>query len=180
MTQDHRTRSQILANFPDNTNGQISPQDLRDFVVSVMGGAAVWSFDREISTYTIGTTPTQVTWFTDLTSAYGNIVSGNGAPDYEFEISSEGDGRYEIDWRIDATGLQSGTTYTFSLRVNGLEFSRAKAQMRVADNTILAHTGFRVIRPMNAFDRITIWVEADANGQDLTPVNGFFAIRRVG
>lgn len=36
MADTQRTRAAILALFADNVTGQISPQDLRDFVVSVM------------------------------------------------------------------------------------------------------------------------------------------------
>lgn len=36
MADTQRTRAQILALFADNVTGQISPQDLRDFVVTVM------------------------------------------------------------------------------------------------------------------------------------------------
>lgn len=36
MSDTPRTISEILALFADNTSGNISPQDLRDFVVSVM------------------------------------------------------------------------------------------------------------------------------------------------
>jgi len=36
MADSIRTKSEILALFPDNISGAISPQDLRDFVVSTM------------------------------------------------------------------------------------------------------------------------------------------------
>ncbi len=36
MADTQRTREQILALFADNVTGQISPQDLRDFVVTIM------------------------------------------------------------------------------------------------------------------------------------------------
>lgn len=36
MADTQRTRAQILALFADNVTGQISPQDLRDFVVTIM------------------------------------------------------------------------------------------------------------------------------------------------
>ena len=36
MADSQRTRSQVLADFADNVTGQISPQDLRNFVVTVM------------------------------------------------------------------------------------------------------------------------------------------------
>jgi hypothetical protein len=36
MAETQRTRAQLLANFADNVTGQISPEDLRDFLVTVM------------------------------------------------------------------------------------------------------------------------------------------------
>jgi len=36
MADTERTRSSILSLFADNTSGDISPQDLRDFVVTMM------------------------------------------------------------------------------------------------------------------------------------------------
>lgn len=36
MAETQRTRAQLLANFLDNVTGQISPEDLRDFLITVM------------------------------------------------------------------------------------------------------------------------------------------------
>jgi len=38
MADTQRTRAALLTLFADNVTGQISPQDLRDFTVTVMGG----------------------------------------------------------------------------------------------------------------------------------------------
>ena len=41
MADTQRTRAAVLALFADNVTGQISPQDLRDFLVTVMNGEFV-------------------------------------------------------------------------------------------------------------------------------------------
>lgn len=180
MAETATTRSGVLSQFPDNTNGDISPRDLRDFVVSTMGGAACMSFTQQNAIQTLTSTPSQVNWFTDFTVDYGDILTLSASPD-QMVVQSGGDGYYEFDWRIDAEGLVASATYTFALRVNGLEYTRAICEMRVGDNTILAHTGFKAIRSLNDSDIITLWATAD-NGspQNITPVNGFLFARRIG
>ena len=57
MADTQRTRAQILALFADNTTGQISEQDLRDFVVTLMESEFVnpgdfWANPNAINTTT--------------------------------------------------------------------------------------------------------------------------------
>jgi len=61
MVNTRRTEAQILALFADNAVGDVSPQDLRDYVVSTSPHHALASFDRAtpIAT-TIGTAGTYV------------------------------------------------------------------------------------------------------------------------
>lgn len=46
MADTARSKADILALFADNTTGQIRPQDLRDFVVSVGGAFVELSLDK--------------------------------------------------------------------------------------------------------------------------------------
>jgi hypothetical protein len=48
MTDTARTVAQIKALFADNTTGEISPQDMRDFVESIMRPVQGGGFDRDI------------------------------------------------------------------------------------------------------------------------------------
>jgi|GEM_PF-4042425 len=43
MADTVRTLAEILARLPDNQDALISPQDMRDFAVSVGGFAVSWS-----------------------------------------------------------------------------------------------------------------------------------------
>ena len=45
MADTQRNRSAILTLFADNVTGQISPQDLRDFVVTVMEAEFAYTGD---------------------------------------------------------------------------------------------------------------------------------------
>lgn len=56
MADTQRTRAQILALFADNTTGQISEQDLRDFVVTVMEAEFAYAGDFWANPNAVNTT----------------------------------------------------------------------------------------------------------------------------
>lgn len=67
MTDTIRTKSSILGIFPDNLSGEISPQDLRDFVVSVLADA----YSRVITTSGALTTDDH---FVEVDASSGSIT----------------------------------------------------------------------------------------------------------
>ena len=68
MADTQRTRAALLALMADNVTGQISPQDFRDFIVTVMPAEFVYSDD-----FFTGVTPANVT--TDQTTRGFHIYS---------------------------------------------------------------------------------------------------------
>lgn len=94
MPDTERTQAQIIALLPDNTNGEISPQDLRDFVVSAAPPHG--SFSRLVAAATtIGTAGVYVKAagttsvgpnMKDFTMPVDGRLTYIGAPDRHFHV----------------------------------------------------------------------------------------------
>lgn len=115
MADTSRTLAALQTLLADNTSNAISPQDIRDFLVSAMGGYGM------ISTTGASTAQGMTTSFAKLTTFTANGISNNTTPDHTNDQITVGvAGDYEVRFIIHATGA-SATTFTFAPSVNGTE-----------------------------------------------------------
>ena len=91
MADTQRTRAAILALFADNVTGQISAQDLRDFVVTIMETefTNAGDFWKEPSPRNLSTDRTGKGWIDysqEITStcSFGNIMQMDGSGAWKF------------------------------------------------------------------------------------------------
>jgi hypothetical protein len=79
MADTIRDRAAVIALLADNTSGDISPQDLRDFLVSTWGLYGALSFYNKSATQSLNTTPATIVAFDTTGGSDGTSVS-TGSP----------------------------------------------------------------------------------------------------
>lgn len=86
MADTQRTRAQLIALFADNVTGQISAQDLRDFLVTIMEPEFAYGGDfwKDPSARLISTDRTGAGWIDysqqiASTCSYGNVMQMDGS-----------------------------------------------------------------------------------------------------
>ena len=163
----------LLAN---NTSGAISPQDLRDFLVSalgVYGGISVNGNGTETQS-NIGTTPVKLVGFD--TDGNANGCTPAQASD---QITVDVAGNYRISFHATFSG--DASIYSFRARIDGVEqpFGCGRKIGTAGD---VGSTSFEAPGiTLAATDVLTIYVESDAaSGDAITLVDSTFSINMVG
>ena len=101
MVDTARTRAEILALLADNTAGDISPQDIRDAIVSMFGvSSAIYVADGSVAQTGITTTPAKMTGFTNNLAGVGGMTPDHTDDSIEVPI----DGDYLFLAQISASG----------------------------------------------------------------------------
>jgi hypothetical protein len=179
MADTIRDQPQILALFADNTTGDISPQDLRDFVVSSMGvyGGMAVQDGAPVTQAGITSTPSKATfWNVDLPS---DGVVADSTTDDDLTIPTNGGGDYEVSFDISfATATGASTLFEARLRINGAE--NGDGCHRTISSTAIGTTNFSTIVTLAAGDVLTIYVENSSGTNTLEIHDAHFWIERKG
>lgn len=115
MADTARTQAALLALFPDNTTRDISPQDLRDFVVSRLSSYAALK-GTAVGAKALGGTPGTLldTWYSN------GVYGGDLTPDYTTgKITIGVTGTYLVLYGIQATRTSARTIVTAYVLKNG-------------------------------------------------------------
>lgn len=116
MADTQRDTASLLALLADNTSGDISPQDLRDAIASILGGYGGLTASGVVGSMTgIGGTPTKTTfWNGTMPSDGANVVASDSADTITPAIAAT----YLVGATVTFVGSAS-TAYTFTVYVNG-------------------------------------------------------------
>lgn len=175
MADTIRTRSAIVALLPDNTSGDISPQDLRDFLVSVWSVYGALSVYNNASSQSFNTTPSKVTAWAIETSGAGVTVSASTD-----DITINTDGVFKVQAGLTLVSLNATTQYTFHIALNGVRVSGASASVEVQSaNDVI---NLSIVHPVTCVstDIISIYAESDdAGGQNATIQHGQVYVERI-
>jgi len=172
MADTIRDRTDLLALLADNTSRDISPQDMRDVLVSthgVYGGLYVQ--DGSTAQTGVDTTPAKMTGFA------GNMTAAGTTPDHtNDQITVLTDGVYLVWCQISFTGAAS-TEYQAHLRVDAVEQEEG---FHVEGATTAVAGGFVAVKSLSANEVLTVYIESDdAGGQNFTPVDAQLVVFRV-
>jgi len=173
MADTIRTRSAILSLFADNTSRDISPQDLRDFVVSAHGVyGGIYLLDGSTAQTGISTTPAKMTGWG------GNLAAAGVTPDYtDGSLTVGTDGVYKVEHNISFLGNGSNT-YKGRLRIDGVEHSAGWTDYRASGDYLSA--GFVTLVSLSAGEKLTIYLESNAGGGvSLTPFDAQLVCFRI-
>ena len=162
----------LLAN---NTSGAISPQDVRDFLVSALGiygDISVFNNGTETQN-NIGTTPVQLVGFD--TDGNSNGCTPAQASN-QITVGVAGD--YRVSFHC--TFFGDAGIYKFRLRKGGVEQSYGCGR-KIGSSGDVGSTSFEAPAiTLAASDVLTIYVESDAaSGDAITMQDSAFSVRMV-
>lgn len=173
MADSPRTLAALKALFADNSSGAISPQDLRDFLVSVLGDYACIFVHAAATAQSFTTAPSKVTLFTTDGPAKG--VAAQAASD-QLVIDTAGD--YEVSFQASFSG-DNNATFAFHLRVGGVA-QPLGCHRKLSTNGDVGSSSFICIVTLAAGAVLTVYGESDdGGGKNVTFVDAQFTARRV-
>jgi hypothetical protein len=168
-----KTHAELTALLADNTTGDISPQDIRDFLDSVMGvyGAIFVSAGSTGQTIASGVAE-QVTEFTHDGAASG-VTPAYGSN----QITIDNAGIYAVNFNMSFAGI-TNCTFQFTMYKHGSPMSPVLGAQRKTGNTDIGSCGFNCQVTLVATDVLSIWVEGDQNGA-FTAQDCQFTVQRI-
>jgi hypothetical protein len=152
-----RTNAALQTLFADNITGAISPQDLRDFLDSIMGvyGSIVFEGNAVVQAI-IAATPEQLTEWT------GNGLSNGTTPAYASDqITIDNTGIYQVAFQASFQGV-STKIQEFELRIDGV-VTGVKCR-RYTSATDVGSCSFTSQISLTAAEVLSVWVEGTGNG----------------
>ena len=175
MVDTVRTRAAVLALLADNSTGDISPQDVRDAIVSMFGVYAfIYVSDGAVAQAGVTTTPTLMTGFA------ANGINSDATPDHTTDsitINTAGD--YEVKFQCAFSGAIN-TMFQFHVRVDAAEQVYGTRRMLSAsgDEGSCSITGGLTLA---AAEVVTIYVESDnGGGASFTPIDASLSVLKIG
>lgn len=178
MTDFSRTFAQLKELFPNNTEGNISAQDLRDFLESVFqyGGIDMHPSDTPTGGQTIGTAYTKITQFPHGEHAFSSDISVSAAND---NITIARGGIYVVLCQVSFSG-SANSTWTGSLFVNGVDQDHIGFTRKLAAGGDVGSTIGIGLHMINDDDVLDYRVKADAASKNFTLQSGSFFVFRIG
>jgi len=177
MSGTARTLAALDALFADNTAGEISPQDLRDFLHTVLGVyGSMYCFNAAAAQGSLGTTPAKLSCFT----VDGEAV--NTTPDHTNDQLTVGvTGIYDMNFEVSYSGTNSAVC-KFRIRVNGIEQPFGCTRKLGTSGDVGCASFFAPGLNLTALDIITVYVETDdgGNGDTITVTDAQLTIKMVG
>ncbi len=174
MADTQRTLTAILALLADNTTGDISPQDLRDTIVSILGGyGAIYLHGGSTAQTSISATPAKVTGFAS------NGISSGTTPDHandKITILTAGD--YLVAGAVSFSGTLSKTFFVEIYKNStGTEYAFER-KLGTGGDVGAAPVGGLITLAVN--DEISLYVSSSDGGTSFTPQEASLIVTRVG
>jgi hypothetical protein len=177
MADTPRSLTDLQSLLADNTTGDISPQDLRDFLVSAIGVyGSLTCFDGSTAQTSLGTTPALLTCFTTDGSANGTTPA-NASDSITVNVA----GNYDCYFQCSFSGTNSANVQ-FRLRNNAVEQSYGCTRKLGTGGDVGSASFIAPGITLAASDVLTIYVETDdaGGGDQITVVDAQFCVRMVG
>lgn len=172
MADTPRTRAALQALFPDNTGGDISPQDQRDFLVSALGGYG--------GLYVQGGVTAQATTtsFAKLTAFAADMVADDTTPAHATDdITILTDGVYEVTFNLSFSG--TGTAiFEAAVGVDGVEQVVIEAIRKMGATGDVGSMGAGGLLSLTAAEVVTVLIKSDGT-DSLTVQDAQLRVKRV-
>jgi len=174
MADTIRTRAQILALIADNSTGEISPQDLRDMMVSLMGvyGAILDTANGSAQTVAAAV-PEKLTNFTENGLAVGMT------PDFaNNDLQVDYTGVYQVFGKVALQATANNADVELHTRVDGVEDPAGSHTQLGSSGSVASATWMNIIS-LNAGEKLSIWATVDQNC-DITAEHSELIAIRIG
>lgn len=160
MVDTIRTMSALQSLLADNTAGDISPQDVRDFLVSSLTGGygMIYVTGGTASQSSITTTDTLVTGF----ASNGGTASGVTETAASDKLTLDRAGKWKLDAHVTGDGDET-VVYTFTLRYNG-SLTNYAARQTVATAGTLSLSVSGIVTSTGANEDVELYVKTDGSG----------------
>lgn len=172
MADTQRATNALLNLLADNTSGAISEQDLRDALVSVLGGyGSVYVAD--------GVTSQAVTAAAAKLEAFAadGPASGVTPAHADDSLTPLVTADYWVEFGADVSA-DVGGEFTFELRLNGAAAGGLKSTVELEAAGETRHAGFAGPISLTANDVVTVYVSGAVG--NLTVRHGRLALKRIG
>lgn len=119
MAETQRQTSTLLTNLADNVAGDISPEDLRDAIVSALGGyGGLKTTSTPASQGSVGTSPTKLLGWDATLPDDGTVVQGNTTDD-DIDVSVAAD--YLVTGHLNFSASTTASLgWAFTVYVNSI------------------------------------------------------------
>jgi hypothetical protein len=173
MADTIRARSALLALLADNTTGDISPQDIRDTVVSIHGVyGKLYTADASAS-LSVSTTPIKMTLWA------ANGLSAGTTPDHTNDQITVGTaGVYHVVAQFSFSGA-ANAAFHLHLRNNTVEVPEIGTQRKLGAGGDIGSCSFTGLTSCSANDVLTVYVEADGASKTFTLGDGQLVVHRI-
>lgn len=174
MSDTQRTTAALQALLADNVTGAITPQQLRDMLVSCFGGYGWMYVENGAVAQTVNIAPSQLTAFA------ANGISNGPTPDQandQIAIAVAGD--YWASGEFALSGA-AGRTIQFQLRKNGIAVAGSRSRAKFDSAGDLFEVSFSGLVTCASGDLLSVWVAADVDGTSITVVDATLSVRRLG
>jgi len=175
MADTSRTLAALQALLPDNTSGDVSPQDLRDFLLSVLSGyGTIYVQGASTAQGSITTTPgAKMTGF----GGNGESSSDISADHTDDSLTVSVAGKYMVNCQLSFSGTAS-KTFHFKAHVDGAA-SLLGCSRKLGTGGDVGSCSFSGILDLAAAEVVTVYVYSSDGGTSMTLVDGQLTLTRV-
>lgn len=174
MADTERPLIDLQALLSSNSSGEISSQDLRDFLVSVLGGYASIYVQDGAAAQVVNIAPAKLTAFA------ANGVAAGCTPDAaQDQIMLNTAGRYRVSGTFSLSGT-AARTVQLRARIQGLEVAGVGGRCKFNASGEVTKIAFSGIVDAAASDVLTVYAEADVDTTSITVVDGNLSAKRIG
>ena len=173
MADTRRTKAEILALFADNASGDITPQDLRDAVVSIMGGYAGVFVEDGATAQTIDTNLAKMTAFVSGTTANGCVIAAD-----KDSITTDVAGIYQVNFCCSFKGTVS-KIFRFEIVVDGVPQNRVATTTTTATVGQIRNVSINATLNLSAGVVIEIHISGPDGATSVTPIDAQFTVTQL-
>jgi hypothetical protein len=175
MADTQRDLAALQALLADNTSGDISPQDVRDFLVTVFGCYGEMQVtDGSTAQSSLSSTPAKMTGFD--TDGVSNGITPDSTTDNDLNVPLAG--KYRIYFHHSFTP-DASEDYTFEVYKNGA-VTAIKCYIEANATPDDVHVSMEGILTLAASDLLTIYVSTTGGAASMTPTQAQFGAHLIG
>lgn len=181
MADTIRTKAEILALLADNTNQDISPQDLRDAIVSLIPSYGGVYMATNATATAIATIDTLVVsnWGTNglVTNLANFSIGSNGRLTY----TGATDVHVAISCSLSAhVTVNAAKSLMFTIHKNGSEVNGSRIVMESTGNQDDIATSIHCDISMSTNDYVELWTANETDTNDITVTHAYlFALSQI-
>ena len=174
MADTSKTLAEILALLADNTTGAISPQDMRDTILSCLSGYGHISVLGGATNQTgITSTPAKLTAFAADGPSSSDVTPAHGDDSLTVTI----DGKYKVEAQLSFSGTAS-KTFLVRAYVDGV-VTTIGCQRKLGTGGDVGSCSFNGILSLTAAQVVTLYISSSDGGTDFLTVDGQLCLTRV-